>query len=201
MANATADYGFVPYKNFVGEIRNFEAAVLVAAGDLFVGDAVEFSGSGDSQGRPSIAAAAAAAARICGVIVGFKASGPDGLATQFIASADTGTAIVVPTLSSTLFRVNANGSEGAAIEDIGLSANHVAGAGDTLTGRSGFSLDMGTGGGGAVDPTANSLSWLIFGFDRRADNTFSSTVATNTIDVDILVICKESYWNTASQGI
>jgi len=197
MANATADYGFVPYDSISGEIRTFEAAVLVAAGDLFVGDAVEFSGTGDSQGRASIDAAAAAAARICGVIVGFKASGPDGLATQYIASANAGTAIVVPTLSTTIFRVNGHGATGVALNDIGLSADHVAGSGDVLTGKSGFTLDLGEG---ATAPTANDLSWLIWGFDRRADNEFSTTVSTNTIDVDILVRCKESYWSTMSQG-
>ena len=89
MANLTADYGFVPMYNLVGEIRLIECAALAAASDLYVGDPVKLSGTGDSSGRPSITVAAAGDTSIFGVVDSILPSGPDSLAKQYSNSADT----------------------------------------------------------------------------------------------------------------
>jgi len=190
MANATADYGFVPLYSLVGEIRQIECAALTAASDLYVGDPVKLSGTGDSSGRPSVTVAAAGDATIFGVVVGIVASGPDNLNKQYSNSADT--VMVVPALAATVFRVNASNTTGASLNDIGLTFDHVATAGDTQTGRSKYALDMGE------DATAGATTanqWRLIGFDRRSDNEFSTTVSTDTANVDLLVTCVESVWN------
>ncbi len=189
MANATADYGFSYVRSYYGpEPANIECAALTAADNLFVGDPVKLSGTGDSQGRPSITVAAAGD-MVFGIVEGVKATGPDNLNKQFSNSADT--IFVKPTLSGVVFRVNAGGATGAKLDNIGLRLDHLAGSGDTLTGRSGYSLDMSEGAGS--ESTVEN-QWLVIGFDRRPDNEFSTTVSTDTIDVDLLVVCLESTW-------
>jgi len=195
MANATADYGFSYVRSYVGpEPANIECAALTGDADLYVGDPVKLSGSGDSSGRPSITVAAAGD-MVFGVVEGFKATGPDNLNKMYSNSADT--VMVKPTLPGVVFRVNAGGATGARLDNIGLRLDHVAGSGDTLTGRSGYSLDMSEG-AGSESTTENQ--WLVIGFDRRPDNEFSTTVSTDTIDVDLLVVCLESTWMQDGTG-
>jgi len=196
MANATADYGFVALYSLVGEIRQMECAALTAASNLFVGDPVKFSGTADSQARPSITVAAAGDTSIMGVVSGIKATGPDNLNKLHSDSADT--VIVTPTLPTTVFRANASNTTGARLDDIGLLFDHFAGAGgDTLTGRSGYAIDIGED-GQAGATTGNS--WRLIGFDRRPDNEFSTTVSTDTANVDLLVVCVETIWNYGEAG-
>jgi len=196
MANATAAYGFEFHSSLYpggsGTPPTIECAVLTAAGDIFVGDAVKLSGTGDSEGRASIDAIPTAEVVVYGVVVGLKASGPDSLATQYIASADSGVAIVIPALPGYIFRVNPEGATGVALNDIGLLVDSVAGSGDTLTGRSAHEAEVGEGGGTAPATTGNS--WRFIGFDRRPDNTIDSTVSTNNPNADMLVVCVESTW-------
>ena len=185
MANATADYGFVPLYSLSGDIRNINCAVLAAATDLYVGDPVKFSGTGDSSGRPSITRADAGDDTVMGVIIGFKASGPDNLNQMYSTGADT--AIVTPTLAHTVFRVNAGGTTGVDLNDIGNCFNHVYAAGDALTGKSGCYIDSTTA-------ATTGTTWRLIGFADRPDNEFSATVSTDTLDTDILVTCVESIW-------
>jgi len=193
MANATADYGFSYVRSHFGEPQEIECAALAAAADLYVGDPVKLSGTGDSQGRPSITVAAAGD-MVFGVVTGVKATGPDNLNKMYSDSADT--IIVTPAGPGVVFRVNAGSVSGANLNDIGLRFDHIAGTGDALSGRSRYHLDMG-------DTTAGSATenqWLLIGFDRRPDNEFSTTVSTDTIDVDLLVVCLESTWMQDGTG-
>ena len=197
MANATADYGFVPVKSLVGEIRTIRCAVAAGYGvALFVGDPVELAGSGFNA-HPTIQVSAAANVNTFGVVVGFEATGPDSLTTQHSLASTAGTAIVVPTLPGTIFRVNSSNTTGARLDDIGLRFDHVAGTGDSLTGKSGYALDLGD------DATAGSATenqWLLIGFDDRVDNEYSTTVTTDTANIDLLVVCAESTWHTGGPG-
>ncbi len=196
MANSTADYGFSYVRSHLGEPKQIECAALSAAENLFVGDPVKLSGTGDSQGRPSITVADAGDENIFGVVEGVKATGPDNLAKMYSNSADT--IMVMPTGPGVVFRVNGpgGGASEASLNDIGLLFNHKAGAGDSLTGRSGYYLDMGETTGG----NASTNQWLLIGFDRRQDNEFSTTVSTDTSNVDLLVVCAESTWHTGGNG-
>ena len=193
MANVDADYGFEPMSNYSGYIREMECAVLAGYGiALFVGDPVKFGGTGDSQGRPSIIVSDAGDTNTMGVIIGFKASSPDSLTTQHSLASTADIAIVVPTLPFTVFRVNASNTTGARLNDIGLLFDHVAGTGNSKTGRSGYALDMGED---ATSGATTANTWRLFGFDRRPDNEFSTTVTTDTTNVDLLVVCVETIWN------
>jgi len=189
MANATADYGFAYVKSHSGEPKAIGCAVLTAGTDLYVGDPVILSGTGDSSGRPSITRAAAqtTTVNVFGVVQGFKATGTDNLSKQYSDSADT--VIVLPTTPGSIWRVN---SDSASLDDIGLRFDHIVAAGSSLTGRSGYYLDVNTTTAGS----ATSNCWMLVGFDRRPDNEFSTTVSTDTDDVDCLVMCVESVWLT-----
>jgi len=193
MANATADYGFVPVKSYGGEIRHIRCAIAAGYGTVIgVGDAVSLDGSGFG-GNPTVRVAPADTSTIMifGVVVGIEATGPDGLATLHSAASTAGTALVVPALPGTVFRVNASGATGASQNDIGMRFDHVLGTADTLTGKSGYALDMGED---AQAASATENGWLLIGFDDRPDNEFSTTLSTDTINVDCLVTCVESSW-------
>jgi len=196
MANATADYGFSYVRSYGVEPSTIECAALTAASDLYVGDPVILSGTGDSSGRPSITRAAAdtSTVNVFGVVAGIKATGPDNLNKLYSDSADT--VIVIPTMPGTVWRVNGSDvtSNGTSLNDIGLRFDHIVVAGDTLTGRSQYYLDM----GGTTAGSATDNAWLLIGFDRRPDNEFSTTVGTDTDDVDCLVICAESVWSNGN---
>jgi len=198
MANVSQDYGFVPVDTLSGEIRKIECSKAAGLNEAhFVGDPVKLAGSGDTSGRPTVQIADAGDANIFGVIVGIKATGPDGLATLSSAASTAATLIVVPTLPGTVFRVNASNTTGARLDDIGLGFDHVATAGDTLTGRSNYALDVGED---ASAGATTGRQWRVIGFDRRPDNEFSTTVTTDTADVDLLVVCAESFWHTGGAG-
>ena len=195
MANATADYGFAYVRCHLGDPQPIECAALAAASDLYIGDPVKLSGTADSSARPSITVAAAGDTSIFGVVTGVKATGPDNLNKMHSTSADT--IIVMPTGPGAIFRVNASGATGTRLDDIGLGFDHVAGTGDTLTGRSGYALDMGED---ASAGATTGRQWRVIGFDRRPDNEYSTTVTTDTINVDLLVVCAESFWFTGGAG-
>jgi len=189
MANATADYGFVPYKSYLGEIRHIECSVAAGYGTAMgVGDPVSLDGSGFSA-RPTVRVAPADTSTIMvfGVVVGFRASSPDSLTTQYSLASTADIALVVPTLPGTIFRVN---SDSASQNDIGMRADHIVATPDTLTGKSGYTLDINT----TTAVSATSNAWLIIGFDQRPDVEYSTTLATDTDDVDVLVTCVESSW-------
>lgn len=194
MANATASYGFVPVKSLLGEIRTMRCSIAAGYGTaLYVGDPVSLDGSGvGTYPTIRVAPADSSTVNVFGVIVGFEATGPDGLATLYSPASTAGTAIVVPTLPGTIFRVNAGSvaSNSAALNDIGMRHDHILGAGDTLTGKSGVYLDM----GGTTAQSATGNAWLLIGFDNRPDNEYSTTAATDTDNVDLLVTCVESSW-------
>jgi len=194
MANQTAAYGFVPMYHLSGEIRMIECSKAAGLGEAhFVGDPVKMAGSADSEGRPTVQVADAADATIFGVIKGIKPVGPDSLNVLKSPASTAATLIVVPATAEMVFRVNAEGATGAALNDVGLTYDHVTTAGDALTGRSDYEIDVGEGGGDA--PATTGRQWRCIGFDRRPDNEFSATVSTNTPNVDMLVTCVESVWN------
>lgn len=192
MANVSANYGFAYVRSHGAEPKDIECAALTGATDLYVGDPVVLSGSGDSFGRPSVTRAGAdtTTVMVFGVIQGVKATGPDNLHKQYSDSADT--IIVKPTLPGTVWRVNSGevGGHGFALNDIAQRLDHIVVAGSTLTGRSGYYLDM----GGSTGASNTSNCWLILQPDRRPDNEFSTTVSTDTDNVDLLVMCIESTW-------
>lgn len=149
----------------------------VASGEsnnMFVGDPVIISGTGDTDGVPGVAlASAGGGARITGVIVGFGSnpsvlSGTTAL-TRGYRTASTADYVMVADDPSLLFEVIEDAVGGAlATTDIGNNADLVAAAGSTYTKRSGWMLDSST----KVTTTAQVR---IVGFEQRVNNTIGGT--------------------------
>lgn len=204
MANATADYGLVPYYSLSGgglppAIKC--VALSTYATDLFVGDPVILAGSADQEGRPSVNIAVGSegteSTGIFGVIMGFKPVGPDSLNTIYGVASTTRVLVVMPALPHVVFRVNSSNTTGPNPNDIGLGFDLVSGSGDTLTGRSGWALDIGDDN----QAGASTGQVRLVGFDNRPDNEIGAA-GTDTPNIDCLVTFAESYWNSApSTGV
>jgi len=202
MANATADYGLVPYKNLNGAGFSYIEAVALAAysTDLFVGDPVILGGDG-LLSKPSVVIAVGSAGtestNIFGVITGFTSAGPDSLNTLYGAADTARTVQIVPALPGTLFRVNASNTTGVNPADLGNGFDLVAGSGDTLTGRSGWALDVGEDNNAGA---TTGRQCRLVGFDNRPDNAIGAS-GTDTANVDCIVTFAESFWHTGGAGV
>lgn len=201
MANASNDYGLVPYGTLSGgpiPTRVVDVASGTAA--LFVGDPVIPTGTGDIFGRLGVVIAVGSegteSTNIYGVVVGFNPKGPDSLTTHAGATGAVRTAIVALAMPDVLFRVNASNTTGASPNDVGAGFDLVAGTGSSLTGRSGWALDMGED----TQAAATSGQVRLIAFDPRPDNTIGAAVSTDSPNVDCLVIFAESYFNNNSAG-
>lgn len=148
----------------------------VAAGEannIFIGDPVVISGTGDADGVPGVALAAAGAL-ITGVVVGFasKQSAAAGATTALnrgYRAASEADYLLVSDDPSLLFAIEEDAVGGAlATTDIGNNADLVGAAGSTYTKRSGYMLDSST----KVTTTAQVR---IVGFDQTIGNTIGGT--------------------------
>jgi hypothetical protein len=193
MANATANYGFAYERSMFGpEPVQIRCAVAAAYGTaIFVGDPVKMAGSA-FEGFATVIVAAAGDAVIYGIVTGVESDGPDGLSTLHSLASTANFVTVMPTGPGVVFRVNA--TAGASQNDVGLLFDHIASAGNTATGRSGYALDVDEAG------ATTGRQWRVESMATRPDNTFSATLATDTADVDLLVTCHESTY-TGGAGV
>lgn len=150
----------------------------VAAGEannIFIGDPVVISGTGDADGVPGVARAAAGSL-ITGVVVGFasKRSAAAGATTALnrgYRAASEADYLLVCDDPNLLFAIEEGpvGVGGAlATGDIGNNADLVAAAGSTYTKRSGYMLDSST-------KTTLTAQVRIVGFDQTIGNTIGGT--------------------------
>lgn len=193
MANVVKDYGLKPvYVQGGGNLPVTTCVALSGASALFVGDPVILAGSGDTSGRPSIDIAVGSegteSTNIFGVVTGIQAAGPDSLATHGGATGSARIVQVVMAFPQVVFQVNASNTTGANPQDIGLNFDLVLTAGDTLTGRSNWALDMGE------DTQAGSTSanqMRLIGFVNRPDNEIGAA-GTDTPNIACLATFRES---------
>lgn len=148
----------------------------VAAGEtnnIFIGDPVIISGTGDADGVPGVALAIAGD-RITGVVVGFSAKGSAtaGSTTALnrgYRAASEADYLLVADDPALLFAIEEDAVGGAlATTDIGNNADLVAAAGSTYTKRSGYMLDSST-------KATTSAQVRIVGFDQTVNNTIGGT--------------------------
>lgn len=204
MANPAKDYGLVPVRSLTGGgLPPAIKAVALSSYDtnLFIGDPVILGGSGDQSGRPSVEIAVGSegseSTGIYGVIMGFMAQDPDSLNVNYGAASTTRILTVMPALPTVVFRVNASNTTGPNPNDIGHGFDLVLGSGDTLTGKSGWALDVGEDN----QAGATSGQTRLIGFSNRADNEIGAA-GTDTPNIDCEVVILESYWNTApTEGV
>lgn len=179
MANTDKPHGLTPIEHLNGNPWNGatrRCRVDATAGDLFIGDAVIWNGSG-YQGYPEVIGATVGDGnRIFGVIASFEPNPANGLETTYIASADSGWAQVVVD-PDVVFSIQANGVVGS--DDIGQNANLVADhSGNTITGLSGLEMNATTGADG-------SYQLLIIGGVDQVDNDLTLTHADWKVIINI----------------
>lgn len=168
-------FGLRPVRYKSGAPYNGAANVYsIASGeanDIFVGDPVTISGTGDTDGVPGVALTAAGD-RITGVVVGFA---PDPAETGAMAlnrgyrTASTADYLLVADDPDLLFEANEDGVGGfLATTDIGLNVDLVAAAGSTVTKQSGYALDSST-------KATTSAQLRVVGKSQRVDNAMGTT--------------------------
>lgn len=164
MANTNVASGLSPVLPKGGVVQTTEYFVPASDGTaLFAGDPVIIAGSGDAAGVSSITrATGATAARITGVVVGFR---PDASVQAYgYRLASTAAYVLVCDDPEQVYEVQDDSVGGAlAVTDIGLNANLIAAAGSAATKRSGFMLDTST------KATTNTHQCRILGIVQRDD--------------------------------
>lgn len=200
MANVAKDYGLVPVGTFSGQPVPIRTVVaLSGASALGVGDPVIPGGSGDTSGRMSVDIAVGSegteSTNIYGVVVGIQASGPDNLLTYAGATGSERIVQIALATHDVIFRVNSSNTTGPNPQDIGLGFDLVLGSVDTLTGKSGWALDVGEDN----QAGASSGQVRLIGFDNRPDNEIGAA-GTDTANIDCLVVFAESYFQSAVAG-
>ena len=170
-------FGLTPVRYKSGAPYNGAANLYsVAAGEtnnIFIGDPVVISGTGDAAGVPGVARAAAGA-NITGVVVGFApkdnvAAGSTTAINRGYRAASEADYLLVADDPFLLFAVEEDAVGGAlATTDIGNNADLVAGTGSVYTKRSGYMLDSST-------KATTSAQVRIWGFDQTIGNTIGGT--------------------------
>lgn len=170
-------FGLMPVRYKSGAPYNGAANLYsVASGEannLFVGDPVILSGTGDAEGVPGVALAAAGA-RITGVIVGFgqnpaATAGATSALTRGYRTASTADYVLVADDPNLLFEATEDAVGGAlAVTDIGNNLDLVAGTGSTYTKQSGYMLDSST-------KATTTAQVRLVGLSPRQDNTIGTT--------------------------
>lgn len=167
--------GFVPVRYRSGAPYNGAATkYVVATGDannIFVGDPVTLSGTGDSDGIPGVGLAAAGA-RITGFVVGFAPHptyiGSRALRRGYRAASEEDYLLVADD-TNLIFEGNEDGAGGyLAVTDIGNNVDVVAGTGSTYTFKSGYAIDSST-------KATTSAGLRLHGLSTVQGNALSST--------------------------
>ena len=169
MANPSGGYGFAPIGNVNGGPYNGETIRVHALTSLttaiFVGDVVEYTGAGTTDGYAVVTPTAATDAP-WGVITGIEAI-PTNLEANNYRPGGTAAYLRMAPVDGTLFKVRMNGAGTANEALIGSTTIYVVAAGSTVTGFSGILLSATDAGTSVADEVR------IVGMVNRADNDIS----------------------------
>jgi len=170
-------FGLTPIRYKSGAPYNGAANLYsVASGEtnnIFIGDPVIISGTGDAAGVPGVARAAAGD-RMTGVVVGFApkdnvAAGSTTAINRGYRAASEADYLLVADDYNLLFAVEEDAVGGArATTEMGNNADRVAGTGSVYTKRSGYMLDSST-------KASTAAQVRIWGFDQTIGNTIGGT--------------------------
>jgi len=167
MANTDTPFGLKPVRA-AGRAMHIETFFVPASDGtrLDIGDPVKKAGSADSNGVADVTQCAAGDA-ITGVVVGFVPSSAD--ETPAFRPASTAMYVLVCTDPNQIYEIQEDSVGGAlAATDIGLNADIIVGAEDTVYNRSGVELDTST------KATTNTLALQILGLAQRPDNVIGA---------------------------
>lgn len=191
MANPSGGYGFAPVGNVNGgpyngeTIRVHSPSTLTTA--IFVGDVVEYTGAGSSDGYAVVTPTAATDAP-WGVITGIEAIKTNLEANNY-KPASTAAYMRMAPVDGTLFRVRLNGTTTDNEALIGSTTIYVVAAGSTVTGLSGILLSSADAGTSVADEVR------IIGMVDRADNDIALA------DTEALVMFSASQVAVAAAGV
>lgn len=170
-------FGLVPVRYKSGAPYNGACNVYsVASGetnDIFLGDPVIISGTGDANGVPGVARAAAGD-RITGVVVGFApkdgvTAGSTTAINRGYRTASTADYLLVADDYNLLFAATEDGVGGfLATTSIGLNVDLVAGSGSVYTKQSGYMLDSSTA-------ATTSAQMRVVALNPKVNNTIGTT--------------------------
>lgn len=170
-------FGLVPVRYKSGAPYNGAVNLYsVAAGEtnnIFIGDPVIISGTGDVNGVPGVNLAIAGD-RVTGVVVGFApkqnaAAGSISAINRGYRAASEADYLLVADDYNLLFQANEDGVGGfLTTASIGLNVDLVAGTGSTYTKKSGYMLDSSTA-------ATTSSQMRVWGLDQTVNNTFGTT--------------------------
>lgn len=173
MPNTDSPFGFKPVRYRSGAPYNGACnRYYIASGEaynLFIGDPVALSGTGDAFGVPGIVRATAGAGSSAGdgpvgVVVGFENLTSDNLSRSYRPSGTAGYVLVADDPNLEYEIQEDSDTATLAVTDIGLNANFIIGTGNTYTGTSAVELDSNTA---AVTAT---LDMRILGLIERPNN-------------------------------
>lgn len=169
--------GLVPVRYKGGAPYNGAANVYsVASGEsnnIFIGDPVIISGTGDANGVPGVARATAGG-RITGVVVGFAPNpaadaGDTTAINRGYRAASEADYLLVADDPNLLFEATEDGTGGfLATTDIGNNVDLAVGTGSTYTKKSGFVLDSSTA-------ATTAAGVRLVGLSPTVDNAIGST--------------------------
>lgn len=169
MANQDRPTGLTPARTLQGLAYNGQGdKFYIPATDataVFIGDAVNLAGSADANGVATIKRAAAGEP-ILGVVLGVEVNADD--LTNNYRLANTAAYVYVSTDPNLLYTMQEDGAGGAlAAANTSNVIDLVAGAGSTISGRSGMEIDSSTAG------TASGQLRL-WGLVQADDNEFGT---------------------------
>lgn len=149
MPNLDAPSGFKPYRMnanspYSGGVNRYWVPAT-ETNNLFIGDPVDLSGTGDTAGTsPTVVRATAGSGGVVGVIVGIENLTDSNLSRTHLPGS-TGGYVLVADDPDEVFEIQEDSDGGAlAITDIGLNATFIIGSGNTTTGLSATELDSST---------------------------------------------------------
>lgn len=170
-------FGLIPVRYKSGApyngADNLYSVAAAEANNIFIGDPVTLSGTGDVDGVPGVNLATAAD-RITGIVVGFAsrtntAAGSTSGITRGYRLASQGDYLLVSDDPTLLFKAQEDGIGGfLTTASIGLNVNLIAGAGSTSLKTSGYVLDSSTA-------ATTSAQVRIWGLDPTVNNAFGTT--------------------------
>jgi len=191
MANTDQITGFRPVKYDCRlVIPCYKSAGTTVTNDMFVGDPVAFSGTGDSAtGNTGVTVSTAGDGNpILGVVVGIKTQPTHLDRGTWVDGADAATVFVCIDPNA-VYEAQANAA--VDVTEIGMNANIVlTQSGSRTAGTSGFEVN-------ATEATTNTYQLKIIGLPDRADNEINTT----NNKVLVVVLDKQLVTETGTTGV
>lgn len=169
MANDDTPFGFKPIRKVGSSPESGGVGRYYRgtgdANNLFIGDPVALSGTGDAFGVPGVVrATAGSGGLVIGVVVAIENSTSDNLGRSYLPSGSAGYLAVSDSVNQEYEVQEDSDSNALAITAIGSNIDFIFGTGNTTTGISACEIDS------TSCDTTNTLQCRVLGLVQRSDN-------------------------------